>query len=67
MNCPKCQCSLSIGTTRLEFEGDNSPDTVTKVFNVLPMVCTNPGCDNYGGPDLNNPKVVTATLRQKMN
>lgn len=66
MNCPTCNCTLSIAKTHLEFEGDNSPDTPTVAYNVLPMVCTNPDCDNYSGADLNSPRVIVETLRQRM-
>jgi hypothetical protein len=66
MECPKCNCSLSISKMRIEFEGDESPDTETKAFNVLESVCTNPKCDNYSA-DLNNPTVIVETLRHPVN
>ena len=67
MQCNACKCTLSIGVAHIEFEGDASPDTPTVAYNVLPMVCTNPDCTNYSGADLNSPKVIVETLRQKMN
>lgn len=72
MQCPVCKCTLSIGISHIEFEGDNAPNTPTVAYNVLPMVCTNGDfggkpCPNYAGTDLSNPKIVVETLRQKMN
>ena len=66
MQCKKCNCSLSIARSHIEFDGDNSPDTPTKAFNVLDMVCTNPKCDNYS-KDLNSPLVILEILRQPIN
>ena len=63
--CPKCNGTLSIAKSHIEFEGDTSPDIETKAYNVLDMVCTNPRCENYT-TDLNNP-IVVETLRQLMN
>jgi hypothetical protein len=31
------------------------------------MVCVNPKCGNYSGPDLNNPLKVAAVVRNKVN
>lgn len=64
--CSKCNGTLSIGATHMEFEGDNSIETPTIAYNILPMCCVNPKCDNYSA-DLSNPKIVIDTLRQKMN
>lgn len=64
--CPECGCTLSIGVTHMEFEGDKSESTPTKAYNVLPMICTNLKCKN-GSTDLSNPKIVIETLRQPMN
>ena len=66
MKCPKCGCSESIAKAHIEFIGDTSPDEVTKAYNVLDMICTNPKCDNYSS-DLDNPKVIIETIRQIMN
>ena len=63
--CPKCNGTLSIAKSHIEFEGDTSPDMVTKAYNVLDMICTNPRCDNYTA-DLSNP-IIVKTLRQSMN
>ena len=63
--CPKCNGTLSIAKSHIKFEGDNSPDTETKAYNVLDMICTNPRCPNYTS-DLSNP-IVIETLRQPMN
>ena len=64
--CPKCNGTLSIGVTHMEFEGDKSENTPTIAYNVLPLCCVNPKCDNYS-ENLNNPKIVIDTIRQKMN
>jgi len=67
MKCPSCGSTLNIGKTLIVFEGDNSPDTPTIAYTIMPMVCSNPECSIYGGHDLNNPTRVVQTLRQKMN
>ena len=64
--CPKCNGTLSIAKSHIEFEGDTSPDMVTKAYNVLDMICTNLKCKN-GSSDLSNPKIVIETIRQPMN
>ena len=43
-----------------------SPEGTTDVYNVLTMVCINPKCDNYSGTDLNHPKMVAATIQNKV-
>ena len=32
----------------MKVEGDNSPDTETKVFTVQELTCRNKQCSNYG-------------------
>ena len=63
--CSKCNGTLSIANSRIEFEGDTSPDMVTKAYNVLDMICINPKCPSYTA-DLSNP-IVIETIRQPMN
>lgn len=38
---------MSIKTSRNKVEGDNSPDTPTKVFIVHEMTCRNKKCPNF--------------------
>ncbi|MBQ4050728.1 MAG: hypothetical protein IJD13_03805 [Oscillospiraceae bacterium] len=33
---------------RVEVEGDQSPDTETKVYRILSFVCRNPRCEHHG-------------------
>lgn len=47
MQCPACKNELWIFRSRTAVEGDDSPDTVTKVFSVQEMMCTNPACSWY--------------------
>ena len=47
MKCPQCDIEMMIKKTYTEVEGDTSPDTVTKVFNVQDMTCRNPKCENF--------------------
>ena len=37
---------MRIGATRTVVEGDNSPDTETKVYTEQDLVCRNTACDN---------------------
>lgn len=75
MNCKHCGNTLNIGKAYITFEGDNSPETPTKAFNNLPMICTNPQCSFYGGDkqnlsapiDLDNPKLIVEVLKQALN
>lgn len=77
MKCVKCNCNLTIASSKITFEGDTSADTETKAFNNLTMVCVNPLCAFYGGGrntednplplELDNPKVVAECLKQPMN
>ena len=45
--CPKCKTATYIGKTYTEVEGDNSPDTPTRVYTVVEQVCRNPQCEDY--------------------
>jgi hypothetical protein len=39
----------------------------TDVYSVLTMVCVNPKCSNYCGPNLNEPLKVAQVVRNKVN
>lgn len=45
--CPKCGTALWIDRSYTAVEGDNSPDTPTKVYTCLEQLCPNPQCSNY--------------------
>ena len=47
MLCPQCQCEMRINKSYLRVTGDKSPDTQTKVEQVLELVCKNPQCAGY--------------------
>ena len=59
MKCPLCNVEAFISSTYNKVEGDNSPDTETKVYTVQEMSCRNKNCDNYN-------KVV-ATVEHRLN
>lgn len=46
MLCPICQCEMQIAASRTVAEGDNSPDTQTKVYIEQDLTCANPACAN---------------------
>ncbi len=60
VECPECKAQLKVADGR--FESDIGS---TDVYRVLTMVCDNPKCPNYCGPNLNEPLKVTAILRNK--
>ncbi|WP_206460417.1 hypothetical protein [Anaerovorax sp. IOR16] len=60
--CPKCNAELQIANNQLKSERDSED-----VYCELTMVCPNPNCENYAGPDRNNPKTVVKTIRNKVN
>lgn len=39
---------MGIVATRIEVEGDKSPDTVTRVYRVLDLACRARQCSEYG-------------------
>ena len=47
MLCPQCKCEMQIAASRTVVEGDNSPDTATKVFIEQDLTCANPKCENH--------------------
>lgn len=62
LQCDECKSNLMIANS-----GFKSEEGSTDVFNELTLVCINPKCGNYSGPDLNNPLKVAATVRNKVN
>ena len=59
MQCPLCRVEGIISKTYTTVEGDNSPDTDTKVFTVQEISCRNKNCSNYGK--------VFDTVKHKLN
>lgn len=62
MQCPQCQADLVICNSKLVSEVGS-----TDVYSVLTMICVNTKCPNYAGTDLNNPRKVTETVRNKVS
>ena len=61
MQCLECNSPLMIASSKYESEvGSN------EVYSVLTMVCVNPKCNNYAGPNLNQPLKVADTVRNKV-
>lgn len=48
MKCPLCNIEMIIQRAYVSVEGDESPDTETKVHTVQEMSCRNKQCSNYG-------------------
>ena len=48
MLCPLCKTEMRISGSRTKAEGDNSPDTATKVYIEQDLTCTNAQCANHG-------------------
>ena len=46
--CEVCGNELKVAGSRVTCEGDDSPDTKTRVFTVLEMECINPQCSARG-------------------
>ena len=42
MKCPKCSIEAAISATKYVTEGDNSPDTETKLYIEQHFTCRNP-------------------------
>jgi hypothetical protein len=62
MKCEECNSSLFVSSSRYESEEGS-----TDVYSVLSLVCINPKCDNYCGPNLNKPLKVAAIQKNKVN
>jgi len=65
--CPKCQSLLRIGTSYMTFENDTTPDLPTIAYTNLPMICINKECDQYGGEDVSNPRIVIEVIKNRVN
>jgi hypothetical protein len=65
--CPKCNSLLRIGTSYMTFENDDTPEEPTIAYTNLPMICNNKDCDDYGGEDLSNPRIVVETIKNQVN
>lgn len=48
MMCPLCGTEMGIAASYQRVEGDESPDTPTKVFTVQEFACRNPACLGVG-------------------
>ena len=48
MRCNKCGTEAFINFSEIVVEGDESPETETKVFNVAHYLCRNKACSEYG-------------------
>jgi hypothetical protein len=62
VECPECKAPLMVANSKF-----TSDEGSTDVYNELTMVCINPKCDNYCGPNLNEPLKIAATVRSKVN
>jgi hypothetical protein len=60
--CPLCSSDLQIAKSRLTTEVGS-----TDIYSELDMVCIDPRCKNYSGTDLDNPKTIVETIRNKAN
>lgn len=48
MQCPLCKTEMVSIANRMVVEGDNSPDTATKLYSEHDMSCRNKNCANNG-------------------
>jgi hypothetical protein len=62
VECPECKAPLQIADSKLESDVGS-----TDIYSVLTLVCVNPKCPNYCGPNLNQPLKVAAVVRNKVN
>lgn len=76
--CPKCNSMLRIGKTFYSTENDGTPETETKIFVNMPMLCVNKvvqvsdkgekaSCEFFAGEDLSNPIYVVTTHKHQVN
>lgn len=61
MECPECKQPLMIAGSKFKTEIGS-----TEIFNELTLVCVNPKCNLYCGPDLSNPKKIAAVVRNRV-
>lgn len=62
MECPSCKNQLMVAGSKYSSSLDS-----TDVFSELVLVCINPKCANYAGADLNKPKKIATTVKNKVN
>jgi hypothetical protein len=62
MECPECGNPLHIADSNYVSELGS-----TEVHVELTLVCVNPRCSTYAGPDLNKPKKVAKKVKNKVN
>jgi len=62
MECPQCKQSLMVAHSKYKSNKDSED-----VINELTLVCINPKCLNYCGTDLNKPKKIAKTVKNKVN
>jgi hypothetical protein len=62
LQCDECKSPLMISNSKYE-----SSEGSTEVYNTLTMVCINPKCANYCGPNLNEPLNVAKIIKNKVN
>jgi hypothetical protein len=46
-DCPECKGKIQIKESYPTVEGDNSPNTPTKLYTNLDMACMNKSCSKY--------------------
>ena len=59
MKCPLCNVEARITKTCTTVEGDESPNTETKVYTIQEISCMNKNCSNY--------EKVIAKAKHKLN
>ena len=64
MLCKKCNTECFIDRTETIVEGDNSPDTETKVYKNLIYVCRNPKCTEFK-KDIGEEKILIYPMLNK--
>jgi hypothetical protein len=62
MECPECKAPLNVA--RGEFKSEQGS---TDVYLEQTLVCINPKCPNFCGPNLNQPLKVAAVVKNKVN
>lgn len=64
--CPKCNLLLRVGKNYYSVENGATPETPTKLFVNIEMLCKNVECANYAGEDINNPKVIVHSVKNEL-
>lgn len=47
MKCPICQVEMRISRSRNVIENDDTPNTPTKLYKELELMCPNRDCQNF--------------------